>query len=52
MVRVNGSSEHFEYWFEIIRLLVTTFQMIAGSSLIFFNACEIKLCSCAAPLKF
>ena len=28
-------------FFEVIRWQVTSFQMIAGSSLIFFNSCEI-----------
>ena len=42
----------FEYFFEIIRWQVTTFQMIAGSSSIFFKCMWNKLCSWTAPLKF
>ena len=41
-----------EYLFEVIRWQVTSFQMIAGSSLIFFKFIWNMLCLCAAQLKF
>ena len=41
-----------EYFFEVIRWQVTSFQMIAGSSLIFFKFIWNMLCLCAAQLKF
>ena len=43
-----------KYCFEVIRWQGTGFQMIAGSSLIFFKKIFVwkKLCLCAAQLKF
>ena len=41
-----------KYFFEVIRWQVTSFQMIAGSSLIFFKFIWNMLCLCAAQLKF
>ena len=41
-----------EYLFKVIRWQVTSFQMIAGSSLIFFKFIWNMLCLCAAQLKF
>ena len=41
-----------EYLFEVIRWQVTSFQMIAGSSLIFLKFIWNMLCLCAAQLKF
>ena len=41
-----------EVFFEVIRWQVTSFQMIAGSSLIFLIHEIIMLCLCAAQLKF
>ena len=37
--------------FKVIRWQVTSFQMIAGSSLIFFSFIRNMLCFCAAQLK-
>ena len=42
----------FNCFFENIRWQVTAFQMIAGSSPIFFKWMWNKLCSWASPLKF
>ena len=42
----------FEYFLEIIRWQVTTFQMIAGSSSVFLKCMWNKLCSWYAPLTF
>ena len=41
-----------EYFFEVIRWQVTSFQMIAGSSLIVFKFIWNMFCFCAAQLKF
>ena len=41
-----------EYFFEVIRWQVTSFQMIAGSSLIVFYFIWNMFCFCAAQLKF
>ena len=40
------------YFFEVIRWQVTSFQMIAGSSLIFFSFIWNMICFWAAQLKF
>ena len=41
-----------QVFFEVIRWQVTSFQMIAGSSLIFLKFIWNMLCLCAAQLKF
>ena len=41
-----------KYFFEVIRWQVTSFQMIAGSSLIFFSFIWNMFCLWAAQLKF
>ena len=41
-----------KYFFEVIRWQVTSFQVIAGSSLIFLKFIWNMLCLCAAQLKF
>ena len=46
------STHRGRVFFEVIRWRVTSFQMIAGSSLIFLNSYEICCVLCAAQLKF
>ena len=41
-----------KYFFEVIRLQVTSFQMIAGSSLFLLKFMWNMLCLCAAQLRF
>ena len=54
-VRIAGSGvnpSRSTIFFEVIRWQVTSFQMIAGSSLIFLKFIWNMLCLCAAQLKF
>ena len=46
------STHRGRVFFEVIRWQVTSFQMIAGSSLIFLKFIWNMLCLCAAQLKF
>ena len=50
--RAQVSTHRSQVFFEVIRWQVTSFQMIAGSSLIFFKFIWNMLCLCAAQLKF
>ena len=50
--RAQVSTHRGQVFFEVIRWQVTSFQMIAGSSLIFFKFIWNMLCLCAAQLKF
>ena len=50
--RAQVSTHRGQVFFEVIRWQGTGFQMIAGSSLIFFKFIWNMLCLCAAQLKF
>ena len=50
--RAQVSTHRGQVFFEGIRWQVTSFQMIAGSSLIFLKLIRNMLCLCAAQLKF
>ena len=50
--RAQVSTHRSQVFFEVIRWQVTSFQMIAGSSLIFLKFIWNMLCLCAAQLKF
>ena len=50
--RAQVSTHRGQVFFEVIRWQVTSFQVIAGSSLIFLKIIWNMLCLCAAQLKF
>ena len=50
--RAQGSTHRGQVFFKVIRWQVTSFQMIAGSSLIFFKFIWNMLCLCPAQLRF
>ena len=50
--RAQVSAHRSQVFFEVIRWQVTSFQVIAGSSLIFLKFIWNMLCLCAVQLKF